>query len=297
MVTLATMHKGMVDEQLGMDMIVTFHGVRGSTPCQSTGVARYGGNTACVAIDAPGEDPLLFDLGTGLRYFGETLPDGELFRGTTLLSHLHWDHVQGLPFFAPLLREGASMDVYAPVQDDGRPAGEVLLETIRPPMFPVNLHELGGDLRFHQTEPDFGIGGYTVRSADVPHTGAMCGFRVSYGGRSVAYVCDHQQPADSDAVDKAVIELCADVDLLIHDAQFTPEEFASKQHWGHCTASYAVRVAAECGARQLALFHHDPGHDDAALDAIAAEAAELGAARGVDVFGAAEGIAIDLGAG
>jgi phosphoribosyl 1,2-cyclic phosphodiesterase len=101
-------------------MRVTFHGVRGSTPCQSDDIRRYGGNTSCVSVDAPGDDPLLLDMGTGLRYFGKQVPIDTLFRGNCLLTHLHWDHVQGLPFFAPLLREGSSLDVYGPTQDDGR---------------------------------------------------------------------------------------------------------------------------------------------------------------------------------
>ena len=107
-------------------MLVTFHGVRGSTPCQGDDIARYGGNTSCVSVRVPGEDPLLFDLGTGLRYFGLTCPNDEPFRGTALVSHLHWDHVQGLPFFGPLLHDDAELVVYAPSQHDGRDAADVL---------------------------------------------------------------------------------------------------------------------------------------------------------------------------
>ena len=113
-------------------MRVTFHGVRGSTPCQSDDIRRYGGNTSCVSVDAPGQAPLLLDMGTGLRYYGKRVPVDELFRGNCLLTHLHWDHVQGLPFFAPLLREGSSLDVYGPAQDDGRTLEDVVSVTIRP---------------------------------------------------------------------------------------------------------------------------------------------------------------------
>ena len=107
-------------------MLVTFHGVRGSTPCHGDDIARYGGNTSCVSVTAAGERPLLFDMGTGLRYFGLAQPTDEPFRGTCLVSHLHWDHVQGLPFFGPLLHEDAELVVYAPSQHDGRCAAEVL---------------------------------------------------------------------------------------------------------------------------------------------------------------------------
>lgn len=275
-------------------MIVTFYGVRGSTPCQSDAIARYGGNTSCVSIAAPGEEPLLFDLGTGLRYFGDTLPADEPFRGTVLLSHLHWDHVQGLPFFRPLLRDGAEMTVHAPAQDDGRHPGDVLLTTIRPPLFPVNLHEMGGTVTFHRAKPEFSVGNYIVRSCEVPHNGATSGYRVELGHRSVAYICDHQQPVGDDSVAETVLDLCHGVDLLIHDAQYTPEEFKQKQTWGHCTSSYAVQVAAQAGAKRLALFHHDPYHDDAMVDRMAAEAMELGAELGVEVFAAAEGMTVEL---
>jgi phosphoribosyl 1,2-cyclic phosphodiesterase len=130
-------------------VIVTFYGVRGSTPCQSDAVARHGGNTACVSLSSPGERPLLFDLGTGLRYYAESMPAGELFDGTCLLSHLHWDHVQGLPFFKPLLHPGARLSIHAPAQFDGRHPGEVLLSTIRPPLFPISLDEFNGDVSIH----------------------------------------------------------------------------------------------------------------------------------------------------
>ena len=101
-------------------MKVTFHGVRGSTPCHGDDIARYGGNTSCVSVDVPGADPIVFDLGTGLRYFGAGQPQDGTFRGSCLLTHLHWDHTQGLPFFTPMLRPGAEFDIYAPVQEDGR---------------------------------------------------------------------------------------------------------------------------------------------------------------------------------
>lgn len=276
-------------------MIVTFHGVRGSTPCSSPDIVRYGGNTSCVSVRAPGEDPLLFDLGTGLRYFGDTLGD-EVFRGTALLSHLHWDHVQGLPFFRPLLQPGAEMTIHAPAQDDGRHPGDVLLTTIRPPLFPIHLNEIGGTVTVHRAKPEFSVGSFIVRSAEVPHNGPTAGYRVEHGDRSVAYVCDHQQPDDPEHVAESVVELCRGVDLLIHDAQYTPADFERKKTWGHCTSRYAVTVAAAAGAARLALFHHDPYHDDAKVTAMAEEARGLGAEHGVEVFAAAEGESVDLAA-
>src|SRR4051794_41177982 len=218
-------------------MRVTFHGVRGSTPCQSDEILRYGGNTSCVSVDAPGEQPLLLDMGTGLRYFGKAFPTDELFTGSCLLSHLHWDHVQGLPFFVPLLREGSTLDVYGPAQEDGRSLAEVVSFTIRPPLFPVSVDELPGEVRFHDTaNTSFSIGGYNVLARLIPHLGPTLGFRIEREGRSIAYLSDHQQPCDgSFAVEDGALELVQGVDLMIHDAQYTPTEFRSKSTWGHCT--------------------------------------------------------------
>ena len=120
---------------------ITFHGVRGSTPCNGRDISRYGGNTSCVSLAIPGHDPLLFDMGTGMRYFGMCQRQDGTFRGNVLLSHLHWDHTQGLPFFPPILCSGSHLSIYGPAQDDGRTVGEVLHETIRPPLFPIVLAE------------------------------------------------------------------------------------------------------------------------------------------------------------
>jgi phosphoribosyl 1,2-cyclic phosphodiesterase len=277
-------------------MRVTFHGVRGSTPCQSDDIRRYGGNTSCVSVDAPGEAPLLLDMGTGLRYYGKKVATDQLFRGSCLLTHLHWDHVQGLPFFAPLLREGSSLDVYGPAQDDGRSLDEVVSCTIRPPLFPVSVDELPGSVNFHDTaDSEFSIGGYNVMARLVPHLGPTLGFRVEWQGHSIAYLSDHQQPFDgSYSAAPGALELVEGVDLLIHDAQYTPPEFKVKATWGHCTIDYAVWLAMQAGVKRLALFHHDPARRDDDLDDLLRCAVEAGARRGVDVIAAAEGLVVDV---
>jgi len=267
---------------------VTFHGVRGSTPCHGEDTRRYGGNTSCVSIDAPGEQPLLLDLGTGLRYAAATFGAAP-FRGTALLTHLHWDHVQGLPFFSPILQPGAELDIYGPGQGGEGTVAKALATLITPPAFPVPLFDLPGDFRVHDVEDvTFNVGGFTITSRLIPHNGPTCGFRVEWGGRSIVYVPDHQQPDDPLTVADAVRDLCAGADLLIHDAQYTPHEFAQKQTWGHCTVEYAVRVAAHCEARRLALFHHDPAHDDTMLDELELQAARCATGFGVEVFSAKE---------
>jgi phosphoribosyl 1,2-cyclic phosphodiesterase len=277
-------------------VIVTFHGVRGSTPCHSEDITRHGGNTACVSVRSPGEHPLLFDLGTGLRYFAESIPNGDNFDGTCLLSHLHWDHVQGLPFFKPLLRPGSRLAIHAPTQFDGRHPGEVLLSTIRPPLFPISLDEFNGDVTVYCAKPQFNIGSYVVHSGVVPHNGAMAGYRVERGEHSVTYISDHQQPEDPSEVAESVLELCRGVDLLIHDAQYTPSEFEQKRTWGHCTVQYAVAVAIAAKVKRLALFHHDPSHDDEMIERMTSAAQQCAAAHGIEVFAATEGASVDLSA-
>jgi phosphoribosyl 1,2-cyclic phosphodiesterase len=277
-------------------MRVKFHGVRGSTPCQSDDIRRYGGNTSCVSIDSDGQDPLLLDMGTGLRYYGKQVPTEQLFRGNCLLTHLHWDHVQGLPFFAPLLREGSSLEVYGPAQDDGRSLEEVVSCTIRPPLFPVSVDELPGSVTFHDTaDSEFKVGAYNVMARLIPHLGPTLGFRVELGGRSIAYLSDHQQPFDgSYSAAPGAFELVNGVDLLIHDAQYTQPEFAAKATWGHCTIDYAVWLAGEAGAKRLALFHHDPARRDDDLDGLLDCAVKAGEHRGVEVIAASEGLAVEV---
>jgi phosphoribosyl 1,2-cyclic phosphodiesterase len=276
---------------------VSFFGVRGSTPCPCDANIRYGGNTSCVGIEAPGHEPIVLDLGTGLRFFGHTQPTDGTFHGHALVTHLHWDHVQGLPFFVPVNRPGATLDVYAPHQTQLTTADH-FAEFLRPPYFPVDVDGLAGEIRFHdQGQDDFAIGDAKVKCRFIPHVGPTLGFRIELGGVSVAYLPDHQQPVDgSFSITSEVLELCDGVDLLIHDAQYTPEEFERKSHWGHCTVGYALHIARQAGVRRLALFHHDPDHGDEFVDRLAAEAAASDDGRAIDeVLAAAEGLTISLG--
>jgi len=276
---------------------VSFFGVRGSTPCPCDENRRYGGNTSCVLLDAPGHDPIVLDLGTGLRQLGQTLPTDGSFQGSALVTHMHWDHVQGLPFFAPILAPGACLDIYGPPQEAGSLA-EAFHQFVRPPFFPVTVEELYGQIAFHDvTDCDVEIDGAKVRVRPVPHVGANNGYRVEMGGAIVAYVADHQMPHDgSHEVSDAVLELCDGADLVIHDAQYNADEFAQKYYWGHCTVDYAVFVANEAGAKRLALFHHDPAHDDAAVDGLLDHARRRAEGTGLsEVMAAYEGLTVSFG--
>jgi len=276
-------------------MHVTFYGVRGSTPSPAEANRRYGGNTAAVVLETAGRDPIVLDLGTGLRMWGLTQPLDGSFRATALVTHIHWDHIQGLPFFPPVDRVGARLDVFAPQQDEGD-LDTVINDFMRPPYFPVQYCDLRGDIRFTAVhDHDFEIGSAKVKARPVPHCGPTLGYRIDWEGASVAYVSDHQAPRTLDTVADSVLELCDGVDLLIHDAQYTAEEFEEKAHWGHCTMDYALLVAREAGARRLALFHHDPAHSDDELDvlhgAVRARAREAG---GPEVLSAREGLELQI---
>lgn len=277
-------------------LTVRFHGVRGSTPSPCQANEHVGGNTACVSLVTSDGSVIVFDLGTGLRNLGRDWPVERPFVGHALVSHLHWDHIQGLPFFEPILRPGSSLDVYGP-ESEGLGLGEAFDQFMRRPFFPVSVADLAGTIRFHDTEPGaFRIGEALVTVREVPHTGRTFGYRVDVDGVSVAYVSDHQQPGiDDTSVSAEVLELCRDVDLLIHDAQYDAAAFCHKADWGHCTVQYAVAVAEASGASRLALFHHDPAHDDTRLDEMLEQARRsAGDQSRLEVLLAAENLSLTL---
>ncbi len=281
-------------------MKLTFFGVRGSCPCSSDQQRRYGGNTSCVLVEVEGEPPLILDLGTGLRSLGLYLhpllqADGVPLQATALLTHLHYDHVLGLPFFSPMRDPGAVLDVFGPSQEGG-PLHDVLAGMVRPPFFPISMADFRGVLRCEDIDgsADFAVGGIGVKARPVPHIGHTLGFRVEADGRSLAYISDHQAPVDRRTVDKQVLDLCEDADLVVHDAQYTDDEFVGLAGWGHSTEAYAVRVASEAGARRLMLFHHDPAHSDKQIDRMLTHARHV-ASRQLEVSAASEGMSVNLG--
>jgi phosphoribosyl 1,2-cyclic phosphodiesterase len=247
-----------------------------------------------VAVTVPDEPPIIFDLGTGLRPFGDTQPLDGTFQGTALLTHIHWDHVQGLPFFPPADRVGAHFDVFGPEQEQGTLA-EVVDGFMRPPYFPVTCSDLRGEIVFHDVLKDeFHVGSAKVMTRPVPHCGPTVGYRVQWAGVTVTYISDHQAPLDLDSVADSVLELAEGTDVLIHDAQYTPAEFAEKAHWGHCTIDYAVKVGRDARAKRVVLFHHDPSHGDDDLDRLVAEARAGAGATGPEIMAGYEGLRLRL---
>jgi ribonuclease BN (tRNA processing enzyme) len=246
-------------------------------------------------IEIPHEKPIILDMGSGLFGYGRSL-NGAPLEASVLLTHLHWDHVAGLPFFSPVLCPGGALDIFGP-PDGARTLEQAIHQLIQPPYFPVTLADFAGRINIHDFwNDDLELSTAKVRSRPVPHTSATSGYRVEVGGKSVVYIPDHQQPIhDATQIADSVLELCDGADLLIHDGQYPPELFAKRAHWGHSTPGYAVEVARRAGVKSLALFSHDPLHEDHELEAIEASARELGEAAGLsEVFSAREGMRIEL---
>jgi len=280
---------------------ITYFGVRGSCPTSSDQQRRYGGNTSCVLVEVDGEPPLILDMGTGLRALGHHLnvplvAAGRPLRANALLTHLHYDHVLGTPFFPPMRDPGALLEIYGPAQVPGS-LQETMAGMVKPPFFPVHMADFRGELRYHDLGPDdrFALGGIAVTVRTIPHIGNTLGFRIEADGVSVAFLPDHQAPLDRTTVDEAVLDLCHEVDLLIHDSQYTEDEFVDLFDWGHSTPAYAVHVATRAGARRLDMFHHDPGHTDRQIDAMVRAARKIAQSVGkVEVAAAKEGTTVEL---
>jgi phosphoribosyl 1,2-cyclic phosphodiesterase len=250
---------------------LTLLGVRGSTAAPGAAFTRYGGHTSCVAVSpTPGEPPtLVLDAGTGLRMLPPLLgPDP--FSGSLLISHLHWDHVQGIPFFTAGDREGSRVDVYVPAQD-GRSGKDLVALAMSPPSFPITPDGLLGDWSFQALDPgEHTVEGFQVTAAEVRHKGGRTfGYRVRRDGRSVAYLPDH---VASGSLAPEVCALVSGADVLLHDAQFLEPERRLADAYGHSTVEDAIRLAVTHDVGRLVLFHHSPVREDDQLDAIAAQA-------------------------
>jgi phosphoribosyl 1,2-cyclic phosphodiesterase len=252
-----------------------FCGTRGSTPAPGADFVRYGGHTSCVAVarDEDAVPTLILDAGTGLREVTALLA-GRPFAGTILLSHLHWDHLHGLPFFRSGDTGGARVTLLLPEQEDGACADAVLERGMSPPHFPIRPRDLRGAWKFGTLAPGrYAAGGFTVEAREVPHKGGRTfGYRISDGRSVLAYIPDHCPTSLGPGPDgwgeyhAAAVELAEDADVLVHDASLLPEELAAEASFGHAAADYAVGLAAAAGARRAVLFHHRPDRTDDELD-------------------------------
>ncbi len=267
-------------------------GVRGSTCAPGADFVRYGGHTSCIAVraDAAAAPTLVLDAGTGLRSLTAML-GGASYDGSILLSHLHWDHMQGLPFFVAGDRDDSRVDLYLPAQD-GRSGRDLLAQSFSPPAFPIPPEGLNGRWAMHALEPGVhGVEGFDVVAVEVQHKGGRTfGYRVSDAQGSMAYLPDHAPGAGMSA---DLLDALAGVDVLVHDAQFLEPERPLAVAYGHATVQDCLRLAAECGAGTLVLFHHSPARTDDGLDEVARWVAE--AAPDLHVVVAREGTTLDVG--
>jgi phosphoribosyl 1,2-cyclic phosphodiesterase len=246
-------------------------GVRGSTPAPGSSFEHYGGHTSCIAITPDGADAptLILDAGTGLRA-ATGLLGGRPFAGTILLSHLHWDHVQGLPFFAGGDREGSAVRVVIPEQQNGHDALAVLSRLMSPPFFPVAPDALRGAWGFGTIEPGSSThGGLEVLTREIPHKGGRTfGYRITDGHAAITYMPDHCPTSLGPGPDglgeyhQAALDLAAGSDIVLHDAQLLASELRDEAVMGHSCGEYAVALARRAGARSVLLFHHRPDRTD-----------------------------------
>ncbi len=275
-------------------MLLRFWGTRGSIATPGPSTLRYGGNTSCVELVTNSGQRFILDCGTGARALGSSLMTHEpaAVRATILLSHTHWDHIQGFPFFAPLFVPGNSITVCGP---SGANASlpDVLAGQMEYTYFPVELGALGAHIDYRDlSEGTHEFDGVRVTAQLLNHPAAALGYRIEADGVSVLYLCDHEPyweslwnsdapPGQLDSIlhegDRRHAAFMQNADVVIHDAQYTPEEYPAKKNWGHSTWSYVTRIAAAAGVKRLFLTHHDPTHSDDFLDRVEQNARALAA--------------------
>ena len=255
------------------EFTVRFWGVRGSIACSGPRTVRYGGNTSSIEMRC-GARLLLFDAGTGMRYLGHTLTgsvDADLF-----LTHTHFDHVAGLPFFKPFFQPQNRFRLWAGHLAEGMTLRRVLGEFMMSPLFPVPPQVFRARMEYREFKAGETLHpgrDVAVRTAVLNHPDGATGYRVEYAGRSVCYLTDTEHVPG--APDRNILELIAGADLVIYDSMYTDAEYETYTGWGHSTWQEGIRLCKAAGAKRLAVFHHDPEHDDDMLDGIAREVEKL----------------------
>lgn len=294
-------------------MRVRFWGTRGSIATPGAATVRFGGNTSCVEVLTNSGQRIILDCGTGARALGAELMARapKPVRATLLLGHTHWDHIQGFPFFAPLFVPGNEFTICAP-SGVGHSLGDVLAGQMEFTYFPVALDQLPAAIEFKDlTEGTYDLDGVRVITQFLNHPAMSLAYRVEADDAVLVYACDHEpfatslwrsgaRPGYIESIvhggDRRHALFMRHADLLIHDAQYTPEEYLAKKNWGHSTYEYAAELAAAADVRQLALTHHDPAHDDSFLERLESSARQLARARNfsLHVFCAAEGSELEV---
>ena len=283
-------------------MDVTFWGTRGSIAKAGPTTVRYGGNTSCVSVRTDAGTLLVLDCGTGIHELGQVLARaGDRVDGHLLIGHTHWDHIQGLPFFAPLFDDRNVWHVYGPRGLDTS-IDDTLAGQMQYTYFPVQLLDFQANIEYHDlVEGQFQIDDVTITTRYLHHPALTLGFRIEADGATLVYSTDHEPSTSAagtglDREDALHVGFVRDADLLIHDSQYLEEEYPTKVGWGHSTVEYAVDIAVAGSVERLALFHHAPTRTDDALDALVARGRTRAADAGFsgEVFGATEGVTIAL---
>lgn len=304
-------------------MRLTFWGVRGSYPVASSTTLRYGGHTSCVQLEIPGvEAPYVLDAGTGIRNLGMRLLEGKFGKGEGVmrlfLSHLHWDHVQGLPFFGPAHVGGNRIHVYGRGRD-GAPLLEAVTGITRREFFPVGMDSFPATLEFTELAPNVAIeaDGVKILPLSLNHPWGALGFRFEKDGKSVAYITDTSPfdtirypekfvtgaPKELSSEDRSalddmrsnLVKGLENTSCVVYDTQYTDAEYEKFPHWGHGTPKHALAVCREAKVKKLVLFHHAPGRTDDDQDRLTNETREFASKDGIDVVSAMEGLRVEIG--
>ena len=253
-------------------MRLKFWGVRGSTPTPQIENLGYGGNTPCLEVRLPGGEVFIFDAGTGIRNLGSALLDenrAREMRVCIFLTHFHWDHIQGIPFFAPLYEPNNHLRFISHCSTG--PLEEILQGQMAKPYFPVNFEAATRHREFMQLDGmEWNEGDLRVQPFPLTHPQGAAGYRIEANGATVVYATDHEHGVRE--ADDRIREMASGADVLIYDAQYTPVEYEKHRGWGHSTWKEAVAIANDAQVKQLVLFHHDPSHNDEAVSRIADEA-------------------------
>jgi phosphoribosyl 1,2-cyclic phosphodiesterase len=280
-------------------MRVTIWGSRGSLASPGPETARYGGQTACVAVDLSDGSLVVLDAGTGIRPLGMALTERDVRRVDLLITHLHSDHIEGLKFFEPFWDASVEFHVWGP-PSPLKPLRDRLAPFFAPPFFPVHLRDIPCRPEFHEVPPDgWRLGSAAVFADLIKHPGPAVGYRVEENGCVLAYLPDHEPALGCDlpTADERWISgfaLADRADVLVHDAQYTDAEYETRVGWGHSSTEQVVTFAERAAAARLVLFHHDPLHTDDQLDAILEQARELAAGDPGQVVLGHEGMTLDL---
>lgn len=273
-----------------MTFTVKFWGVRGSIACASPNHMRYGGNTACLDVHM-GDHQIILDAGTGIRPLGNSMAKSDIPDFHLLLTHTHWDHINGFPFFMPAYRPDVSFVIHAGHLYDKGGVQQVLSTQMDNPMFPVPLEAMRAQIAysdFRAGDPLDLYDGVTVCTAPLNHPNDATGYRIEYEGRAFCYITDTEHvPGEPD---QNILGLIEGADLVLYDSTYTEEEFPGKVGWGHSTWNEGVRLCQAANVRRLGIFHHEPDHYDDFMDGIAEEAAKTWPGT----FVCREGMKVDL---